>query len=343
MLHFISSLFSSSDQPAGGPDKALIERATDRVVDGTDRRLRGFGDYRKRLRPAIEQAVLHIQNIVDQLPEAVEISKASFRHDPRLRAFFVSSEHMQEVIGGFKAVKDYLRETKGALPDEIFGALSMDYREKNVFGMEISGDAVRRDVAQVQVNFFDHRYVGPSDSEAQSRFELEKRGFDFLIEKVLERIISTRGKRSELEQQRRLLQRKLDAMRAGNWGLKPMLAEQEISQPDFASLEKEIDEIDTELLQLGSQPTDLEQSIAQINDIFGHASEWLSIREIDMQLDPIMIKKSESSADEHTIDLRLTEVSALSGERRIVLFGRFPTREMPQQPDFVKEAQRYLT
>ena len=342
MLHFISSLFSSADQAAGKPDKDLIAKATDRVVDATDSRLRGFGNYRKRLCPAIEHAVTHIQSIVGILPEAMELSSNTYKHDPRLRAFFVSASHMQEVIGGFTAVKDYVRELHTPLPDEIFGTLSMDYSEKNVLGMELGGDIVRRDVPQVQVNFSDHRYLGPSDSEEQSRHELEKRGFDFLIEKVLERIVTVRSTRSELEQQRRLLQRKFDAMRAGNWGLEPMLAEQVNPHPDYASLEKEINEVDTELLRLGSRPADLENNIEHINDILGRASELLSIHEIQMYLDPMMVKKSASSSDERISHLQLTEASAKSGERRIILLGRFPTQELPKQPDFLSEARRYL-
>ena len=342
MLHFISSLFSSADQAAGKPDKDLIAKATDRVVDATDSRLRGFGNYRKRLRPAIEHAVIHIQSIVGILPEAMELSSNSYKHDPRLRAFFVSASHMQEVIGGFTAVNDYVRKLHAPLPDEIFGTLSMDYREKNVLGMDLSGDIVRRDVPQVQVNFSDHRYLGPSDSEEQSRHALEIRGFDFLIEKVLERIVTARSTRSDLEQQRRLLQRKLDAMQAGNWGLEPMLAEQVNPYPDYASLEKEINEVDTELLRLGSRPADLENNIEHINNILGRASDLLSIQEIHMYLDPMMVKKSESSTDERTSHLQLTEASAKSGERRIILLGRFPTQELPKQPDFLSEARRYL-
>ena len=344
MLHFISSLFSSADQAAGKPDKDLIAKATDRVVDATDSRLRGFGNYRKRLCPAVEHAVIHIQSIVGILPEAIELSSNTYKHDPRLRAFFVSASHMQEVIGDFTAVKDYVRKLQAPLPDEIFGTLSMDYSEKNVLGMELGGDIVRRDVQQVQVNFSDHRYLGPSDSEGQSRHELEKRGFDFLIEKVLERIVTVRSTRSELEQQHRLLQRKLDAMRAGNWGLEPMLAEagQVNSNPDYASLEKEINEVDAELLRLGSRPADLENNIEHINNILGRASDLLSIHEIHMYLDPMMIKKSESSSDERTSHLQLTEASAKSGERRIILLGRFPTQEFPKQPDFLSEARRYL-
>ena len=55
MLHFLSSLFSTGPGQGAGPDKALIERAIERVVDGTDPRVRGLGNYRKRLRPAVEK------------------------------------------------------------------------------------------------------------------------------------------------------------------------------------------------------------------------------------------------------------------------------------------------
>jgi hypothetical protein len=342
MLRFISSLFSSSGQTAGKPDKDLVERATDRVVDATDSRLRGFGNYRKRLYPAVEHAVVHIQSIVGTLPEAIDLGSNAYKHDPRLRAFFVSAKHMQEVIGSFKAVKDYLRELNKPLPREIFGTLSMDCHEKNVLGMDLSGDIVQRDVPQVQVNFCNHRYVGPSDSEVQSRHELEIRGFDFLIEKVLEKIVTTRSTRSDLEQQRRLLQRKLAAMQAGNWGLKPMLADKEHSHADYTALEKEISTVDTELLQLGSRPDELENNIAHISEILGNAAEFLVVREIRLDLDPMMIKKNTSDSDERIIHLRLTEVTAKTGERRIILPGRFPTEELPQQPDFLSEARRYL-
>jgi hypothetical protein len=342
MLHFISSLFSSSGESAGKPDKDLVTRATDRAVDATDSRLRGFGNYRKRLYPAVEHAVIHIQGIVAALPEAIELSRENYKQDPRLRAFFVSAKHMQEVISSFKAVKDYLHDLRTPLPDEIFGTLSMNHSEKTVLGMDLSGDIVRRDVPQVQVNFSDHRYLGPSECETASRHELAIRGFDFLVEKVLENIISARSARSGLEQQRRLLQRKLDAMRAGNWGLEAMLAEEEHTHPDYAALEKDISEVDGELLKLGGRPDELEYNLAHISDILGNASELLSVREIEMAIDPMMVKKTDSSSDERTLHLKLNEASAKTGERRIIMLGRFPTRELQEQPDFLNEALRRL-
>jgi|GEM_PF-2548571 len=56
--------------------------------------------------------------------------------DPRLRASFVSAEHLQEVLGGIKTVKDYLQGVSGPLPDAIFGLLSMAWKERTVLGTE---------------------------------------------------------------------------------------------------------------------------------------------------------------------------------------------------------------
>jgi hypothetical protein len=44
MLHFLSSLFKPSDDETGALDKALIEAATERAIDGTDPRMRALGN-----------------------------------------------------------------------------------------------------------------------------------------------------------------------------------------------------------------------------------------------------------------------------------------------------------
>jgi hypothetical protein len=73
----------------------------------------------------------------------VEISRRSYGTDPRLRAFFVSAEDLQEVLGGIKTVKDYLQGVSGPLPDAIFGLLSMAWKERTVLGTEQQGDILR--------------------------------------------------------------------------------------------------------------------------------------------------------------------------------------------------------
>ena len=134
MLKFISSLFSSEGERVGGLDKQIIDAAIERTVEGTDRRLRGFGDYKKRLRASVETAANHVVDFVDSLPEPVEISPRAYSSDARLRAFFASADRMREVFGGFTAVDDYLDNKRGLKPDRVYGLLMMQWQETRVLG-----------------------------------------------------------------------------------------------------------------------------------------------------------------------------------------------------------------
>jgi len=341
MLHFLSSVFSTRRSQGDGPDRALIERAIERVVDGTDPRVRGLGNYRKRLRPAVEQAVIYVIELVDTMPEAAEISRRAYSADPRLRAFFASPARLQEVIGGSKHLTGFLRGLAGPPPDRIFGLLSMDWREKQVLGIELVGDILRRDVPQVAVSFYNHRFVGPGGSEEETRRQLKIRVFDYLVGEALKSIVTVRSKRSELEQQQRLLQHKLRVMQAGDWGLEGMLGASEAEPQDPAALEAEIAAIEAELLKLGTASANLEAVFEAVDATLGRPADWISRRELVLNLDASLIK-ADASSSRTTRELRLNEIYSSAGERRVVLPGWIPREDLPERVDFLRQAERYL-
>ena len=341
MLHFLSSLFATSSRRDDPVDKALLERATERALEGSDPRLRALPGYRKRLRAPVETAVRHVIDLVGRLPEPAEISRQAFRNDPRLRAFFVSPEHLQETMAGCPMMSDYLRGANPAAGDVIFGLLSMTRSEKNILGMDLRGDTLQRDVAQVAVSFSDHRYLGPSGDETETRRELMRRGFDFLIERALESIIATRSKQAELDQQRQLLQRKLRAMEAGNWGLEAAFAASEAGGADLVALEAEIQAVENELLTLGSKPHALEHSLEHIRATLGDPARWLDMRSVTLELSPMSVKAGPGTTG-RSCQLELTELFAASGRQRTVLLGRFPAQDLPPRPDFMEQAARWL-
>ncbi|WP_198323780.1 MULTISPECIES: hypothetical protein [Methylococcus] len=98
-------------------------------MDGTDRRLRA---------------------LVDAMSTPTEISAYSFGADPRIRAFFSSVEHIHDVQGKLKDVREYLRHREEMPAETIFGLLLMRKEERTVLGMELEGDAVHKDVVQLQ-------------------------------------------------------------------------------------------------------------------------------------------------------------------------------------------------
>ncbi|MGZ8245411.1 hypothetical protein [Methylomagnum sp.] len=340
MLRFLSALFASATPDSKAPNRALINAAIERAVDGTDRRLRAVADYRQRLYGPVERTVDHVIDMVDRLPAPTEISQHSFGTDAKVRAFFSSGDHLREVLGRCQTLRDCLEHSPGLPPDAVFGLLSLAMEERHVLGMALDGDTVRRDVAQVSVNFSDHRYLCPAFEEADSRRELKKRAFDFLVERALERLAEEKQKRGELEHQRHLRRRKLAAMQAGNWGLGAMFGDSAATPPDLAALETEIEAIDAALGQSGGQALSLEDSLAQVAAILDCPADWLALRERSLRLDYRGIQVTELSPT--APELRLMEIYSGTARRRIVLFGRIPRHEIPERPDFLRQASRYL-
>jgi hypothetical protein len=341
MLRFLSSLFTSTAEPSGGLDEALIEMAIDRVVAGTDRRICAVGDYRNQLRKPVQGAIQHVIALVDALPAPVAISPKAFGEDAGLRAFFVSTEHLREVLGGFGILRDYLSELAEPAPEQIYCLLAMAREERSVFGMELVDDTLRRDVLQVAVNFFNHRCLGPAGTEADTRRQLKIRAFDLLVEKSLERIASERGKRRELDRQWHLLKQKLDAMKAGQWGLGAMLNASEGQRPDLAGLEAEIETIEAELGQFHTDSLGLEESLACVADTLSRPTDWLAVREIGLRLDYRGVKLADSQAASSR-QITLTELFSSTGETRTVLLGRIARADIPEPVDFLKAAKHYL-
>jgi hypothetical protein len=340
VLKFLSSLFTQDTPEDAGPDRALIDAAIERAVDGTDRRLRALGDYRQRLRGPVERAAEHVIALVDAMPAPTEISAHGFGSDPCIRAFFSSVDHLHGVLGKFKDVREYQRRCAETAASRIFGLLVMQKDERTVLGMELEGDAVRKDVVQLAVSFSHHRFIAPASTEKGARWELKKRAFDFLIERALEQLARETRKRAEMDRQRCLLRRKLDALRAGNWGLGSALADNGQNEADIDAVEAEIEAIDAELGQFGTNAIGLEQSLDCITGVLGQPKGWLDVRPVTLRLDYRGVKLADASAEGN--ELHLAELCSGTGARRIVLPGHIPRTEMPDRADVVKELSRYL-
>ena len=341
MLHFISALFKPSPDESGTLDRSLIEAATERAIDGTDPRLRALGNYRKRLHEPVTQAARHIIALVDAQPAPVEISRRGYGTDSRLRAFFVSADHLQEVLGGIRTVRYYLQGVSDPLPDAIYGLLTVEWKERTVLGTEQHGEILRRDIKQVAVSFFNHRFAGPAASDAEARWELKKRAYDYLLEIALETILATRGKRQELKRSQQLLKKKLAAMKAGNWGLEGMFAHDEEQANDPAALEAQIAGVEKELLEIGTDTESLQRSLDQLAGVLADPAHWIAKRGLSMRLNYMGIRVEDIPGEASNL-LDLVELYSASGERRIVLPGYIPHAELPERPDFIKAAQRYL-
>lgn len=340
MFVFLSRLFSGLTPDSGDPNDAIVDAAIERVLDGTDPRLRGFMNYRARLHDAAACAVRHVVQLVDSLPEPAEISASAYSGDPRLKVFFASPGQMREIFEDAQTLRDVI-DTPGAVGSSIYALLSMSMDERQVLGLELRGDDIRRDVLQDVVSFSEHRFVCASVSAADTAKQLKVRAFDFLVEQALQGLLEAQKQRAGLEHQRQLLQRKLDAMKAGEWGLATVLGGKSSSTPDRLALEKQIAAIESELTERAARPDDLESHFDTINGVLKDADRWLGLRTTEIHVDAMLVKR-EPGTGRAVQSIPLIEIHSANGQHRIIHLSLIPKGEIPPPKDGLDEAMRVL-
>lgn len=342
MLRLLQSIFGlTDDRQTTDRDDNLIELATERVIDGTDPRLRAVSGYGRRLRPAVERAVDHVIGLVDSLPPPVELSRHRFTSDQRLQALFASPDHLTEILQQSPALRECLDNRRGLDPETIHGLLGVQRHERRVLGMALQGGMVRREVAQVVVSFDHHRLMGLHESEQESRWELKKRAFDFLIQMALQNITRQRLGQAEAVRQRDLLQDKLKTLQSARWAMDALLDEGETPAVDAATVEQQIRELESKLAVAGSDPMTLDHYLDAISEILEAAPRHLWMEPLTLRLDRMGIKV-EDEGDAEAITLELNELHTSNDRRQIVLPISLPFAEVPEKTDFLAKASRYL-
>jgi hypothetical protein len=340
-FRLLQSIFTGASEP-GKFDKDLMLRGIERVVDGTDPRLRAVSHYRRKLWDPVEHTIDFVVNFVNALPPAVVADRQGYMTDPRLRALFASPESLREILSFSDGTRNYLKQAPAPLPAELYAGLGAVRVEKNVLGIEMDGEILRRDVPQTVVNFRDHRLVFLTDNEQDTRRELMRRAADYLIETALGRLTATRIEKTQLEQQqRKLLLQKANLLKKAQVGFESLAGPATPEPVNSSALEQQLQDLETELGQLRADSATLDKHLAKVAATLSEPEKYLKLESVTLTLDHTNIKVP---ADSPRVANSMTFQEIVMGkDRRLAaLFVRFPSSELLPQPDFFKEANRLL-
>ena len=342
VFRFLHSIFTAAPIQPGKFDKDLMLRGIERVVDGTDVRLRAVSHYRRKLWEPVEHAIDFVVTFVNTLPPAIVADQQGYMADPRLRALFASPDSLREVLSFSDGTRNYLKQAPDPLPAELFAGLGAVRVEKNVLGIEMEGEILRRDVPQTVVNFRDHRLAFLTDNEQDTRRELMRRAADYLIETALQRLTASRVQKTQLEQQqRKLLLQKANLLKKAQVGLASLVEPATMEPVDLSALEQQLQDLETELGQLRTDSATLDQHLAKVAATLSEPEKYLKLEPVSLTLDHINTKVPHDSP---RVANSMTFQEIVMGEDRRVtaLFVRFPSNQLLPQPDFFKEANRLL-
>jgi hypothetical protein len=334
-VKLFQSIFGGGERRGRYPD-ALIDMAIERAVDATDSRLRLVPGYRKRLRPSITQAVDHVVALAEEIPPPLIATAAQHGVEPCLSAVFASAGDMLEILGRDPSLRAYLETPEGREADQVTALLLAERVERQVLGLDLVDDQVRRDVAQVAISFTGHRLIDPTPNESESRRLWTRRAFDHMLTLALARIAETRSERADLQRERDLLRRKLTSLKSGGWSF----ASSDAAPSDPAALEAEIDELTSQLDALGPAQDVLNQHLEILISLLGDAARQLWVEPCSLCVDALNIQRSPQDPTARIIPF--VELRNARGRALTLLALDIRPSDLPARLDLVSAAERYL-
>ncbi|MBK1722249.1 hypothetical protein [Thiocystis violacea] len=334
-MKLFQSIFGGHDRQGGSYPELLIQAAIERAVEGTDPRLKFVSGFRKRLRAPVIQAIDHVVDLVEAIPGSVVSGPGEYASEPCLCALFASGHGMLEILGRDAEVRDYLAGP-GAGAERVTALLLAECIEKKGLGVELVDDRLQREVAQVSVSFSAHRFLDPTDDEAETRRLLKRRAFDHLLTLALKRIVEAKIERADLARQRDLLRRKLKALETGGWSF----GAPEAVHPTHAALQDELDGITQQLDAMGAETGLLDAHLEMLIEVLQGAADQLWGSTLELDLDAMNILRAPG--DPSARHIHLGQLHNVLGRRLVMLPISFSPRDLPPREDFVSAAERYL-
>ncbi len=159
--------------------------------------------------------------------------------------------------------------------------------EKQVFGISLQEDRVRRDVAQTSIGFVEPRILGPAATEAEVREEAKRCALHLFIGLAREQLANSQGHRESLERERQIREVQLRSLRAQS---KDATENAEL-QARIAAVELALAENARALAALGGPRLRLEDVLAQVRDAFATPEDQLRLAPAALRVDRLGIKQ----------------------------------------------------
>jgi hypothetical protein len=336
----LGSLFPSR---SADPDKATsapeeqIGLAIEAAIDSIHPRLRLVNRYQEKLAPSVEHALHYIDEQITNIPQAVEISRATFVSDPRVNAFFANVKDIEQSCRQSSELRAFF-EDDYPFNAECWALMCMKKTERKVFGLALDGEMLQREVPQVTVSFSDHQIQAPATSEEEARQGLKCCIYESLVNRARSRIQDCKDSLLRLETERHSLNTRLRRLEAARDDKANAERHGELER-DIAAAKARIQISERKLI--GAECTSPQECVNQLRDVMEHPEEFIRMSHSTLRLNRLGVRVDDAS-NTRANSIEVSEVEISSKNRRVVVLARLPHMEFPRRRDLIEEAERYL-
>lgn len=304
-----------------------IDQIAEFVIDQVSNRLYAIPGGIRRLREPIANTMGYIDGLVEQVPGILRCQRSTFISDPRVNAFFVDQNHLQEVFSQSQEVRT-LFENHPDL-EECYGLLCMRGEERRQLGMALTDGLIRRDVMQTSLSFTDHQIFSPGSNEAEARCALKCCIFKSLIAHIQQQAIRTETEAYELESRYGALR-----ARSRRFELDPS------NDDDHSELWCQMRKIEQQLQDQMPRLISLEDRLRHVIDALSHPEQIVRAQTRSVHIDRMGIKHEQPNKTSH--ELLLSEILMGCQRPRVACLVCFRRDELLPRKDFLAEAGVFL-
>ncbi len=121
---------------SGRREAARVTEVLEGVVEGTDPAIRYVRGYKRKLHGAISTALGYTEQLIAEIPAAIEVSRNTFVTNPYVNAF-CDVKDLQLVFSRSSEIREFMHACSGYDISHCYALLCMHKSEKTVFGVEL--------------------------------------------------------------------------------------------------------------------------------------------------------------------------------------------------------------
>jgi hypothetical protein len=337
-----SALFGGGQQPVDSEaDRQLIADTIESVVEAVEPRVRFRDGYQEKLEGCVRNSIAYLRSIAREGIEPVLLTRAAWSDDPRVNAFFATADDVPACLGRSRELRAFFENPANRDVQEAFALLGMKKEERTVLGMELQGDSVKQDVAQVTVSFSGHRLVAPFATLPATRLDVGRRVIQRLAQVALSRIIALDMKATELQEHKAYLGARMRLLNLARDGMEGIVKDPATIDEQMKAVERELKETVEGYIEAKASLSTLDGYIRHIDEVFSHPEQHVSLTHKPLRMSRMGVKVDQAFMGAVN-ELALTELSIGANFTAAIAIVRCPRSELPPKEDLVANAERYL-
>ena len=276
------SLFSRSTKSHEDP---LVQRLVLRIAEENGIDVRHDSSCAALLTEAVATACGHARAMIDALGEPFVVDRNRPTQSALGRVLFDTRKDGLEALRKSSRIKNVFMDP--GVRRCVF-LLTMHRHDYVVFGTEVAGETIRRDVMQEAVEFLDHNFSAAAPTLGELRDILTQNVVLFLADLAPERQRRDEAVRKELQQSEALLKAQLHTLEAALGQSRPFSAPASL-RDKIAQGSREMAGLMDRLGTLSDKP-DPGRCLAEIRAILQEPQDHVRIEQVEMRVGDFGIK-----------------------------------------------------